>query len=49
MYFLSLFFFSLPEVKCVSGAAMVNITLKQTTVKFLAIDLQSLAMSSWRH
>ena len=51
MYFQSLFI--LPGEKSVSGAAishcMVNITQQQTTGKFLAIDLQSLAMSSWRH
>lgn len=28
---------------------VVNTTVKQTAVKFLLIDLQSLAMSSWRH
>lgn len=34
---------------CSIRHCVVNTTVKQTTVKFLPIDLQSLAMSSWRH
>lgn len=60
MYFQSCFFsFLLPFFflhpcgeACQCGGirhCVVNTTVKQTAVKFLLIDLQSLAMSSWRH
>lgn len=51
MYFHSLFLSPWGEAcrGCSISHFVVNITLKQTTAKFLDIDLQSLAMSSWRH
>lgn len=60
MYFQSWFFFLsfCPFFLHLCGEAcqcsgirhcVVNTTVKQTAVKFLLIDLQSLAMSSWRH